>query len=165
MEIQRSVRKPTRLPAFDYSQCGGYFITICTDKKRKTLCNIENSDILFQPAVKLTPLGEIVREVLEEQRFFGITLEKYIIMPNHVHLLLLIPGETAKQTISDFVGQLKSVVANRWLRGCKSQGRQMGPIWQRSFNDHIIRNHADLCRIWLYIEGNPSRWREDCLYW
>lgn len=164
MDRQKAVRKPNRLPAFDYSRCGGYFITICTAAKHDVLCRIRETESSDQPCVELTALGKIAQNILENQSAGGIVLEKYVIMPNHIHLLLLIPDAQADQSVSDFVGRFKSMVATHWLKVCKANGMQMGPLWQRSFHDHVIRNQADHSRIWLYIEGNPSRWTEDCFY-
>lgn len=164
MNVHKPVRKPNRLPGFDYSRCGAYFITICTAGKKNILCSIRETDVPFQPAVELTDLGSIAQEMLKRQETSAVSVENYVIMPNHIHLLLQVSGVYAQKTISNFVGRYKSLVANRWLRTCKNRKRRMGAIWQRSFYDHIVRNPMDFQRIWLYIAGNPSRWREDCFY-
>ncbi len=97
----------------------------------------------------------------------GVVVEKYVIMPNHVHLLIQIAGEegdggaraprptrTSRPTIQTIVGGLKSLTR-----------RKVGhPIWQTTFYDHIIRNEPDYLRIWQYIDTNPAKWEEDEYY-
>lgn len=90
----------------------------------------------------------------------GIVLEHYVIMPNHVHLLLRIgsgagggPG-AARPTVQTVVGGIKSITT-----------RRIGAsIWQTSFYDHIIRDENDFLRIWTYIDTNPAKWAEDRYY-
>jgi len=85
-------------------------------------------------------------------------VDKYVIMPNHIHLILLISDDHGRAmrapTISTVVNQLKGYVS-----------KQIGySIWQKLFHDHIIRNNADYLDIWKYIDENPVRWHEDCFY-
>lgn len=91
-----------------------------------------------------------------------VSVEKYVIMPNHVHLLLRIreenggaPGSSRPtQTIPRLIGVLKRLT-----------NRDIGEkIWQTSYYDHIIRNEADYLRIWDYIDTNPAKWKEDEYY-
>ena len=85
-------RKSTRLKNYDYSQNGYYFITICTHDKRKILCDIVGEGLCALPSTKLTDIGKIIRNSINfmEQNFENIFIEKYVIMPNHVHLLVKI---------------------------------------------------------------------------
>ena len=113
--------------------------------------------------IQLSEYGEIVRNQLDNMAIFydHIHLEKYIVMPNHVHLLVHIighfqPEEKSRPNahISRFVGTFK--------RFCNKQiGRN---IWQTSFHDHVIRCEEDYQNIWMYIETNPLRWEMDCFY-
>ena len=88
-----------------------------------------------------------------------ITLEKYVVMPNHVHLLILIhAGEQGKAqsepTISRMVQQLKGIIT-----------KKIGfSVWQPRFYDHVVRNQQDYDEIWQYIEENPWKWKEDRFY-
>ena len=97
------------------------------------------------------------------QKYWHIKVEKFVIMPNHFHMILNISdceigaSETAapyNNEISKFVSLLK--------RYCN---REYGHnIWQRSFHDHIIRGESDYKMIWEYIDTNVLRWEEDCFY-
>ena len=79
-------------------------------------------------------------------------LQRSVIMPNHVHLLLLL--ENSEVSVPQIIQSWKILVT-------KEAG--FSP-WQRSYHDHVIRNQTDFDRIWTYIENNPARWNLDCLY-
>lgn len=163
-------RKQNRLPFYDYSQNGAYFITICTRNKQKILSSIRRDNPCGCPQVILSPLGEIAENAIKiiEQKY-NIKIDKYVIMPNHIHMILTIDNSIgtaarAVRTISQIIGGYKSIVANNCLKICKQNNIYMGAIWQRSFHDHIIRNQTDYDRIWQYIDTNPVKWEYDCYY-
>ena len=86
-------RKPTRLKNYDYSSEGAYFITICTHNKQKILCDIGVEEGLCAlPSINLTPIGEEVNESIKfiDNTYDNISVDKYVIMPNHIHLILLV---------------------------------------------------------------------------
>ena len=91
--------------------------------------------------------------------YAAIRIDHYVVMPNHVHLLLQIITDNDRQimpapTISVIVQQLKGIVT-----------KQIGhSIWQKLFHDHVVRGEKDYLEIWNYIDGNPSRWEEDCFF-
>lgn len=93
-----------------------------------------------------------------------ITVDKFVIMPNHVHLMIRYDkpffSETGKD-ICRIVGAYKSKVSTEWLKICKSRDVIMGSVWQRSFMDHVIRNETDYLIHWQYIDNNPLKWEED----
>ncbi|MBQ2618523.1 MAG: hypothetical protein IJG08_03485 [Oscillospiraceae bacterium] len=94
-KMQRSEsRKRTRLRAYDYSGSGVYFMTVCTEAKRPVLCRIVGAGVLDGPRPELTAQGKIVQNRLEEMEriYDDISIDHYVIMPNHVHLLLTIRG-------------------------------------------------------------------------
>ena len=111
--------------------------------------------------VPLTRLGAIVRQSIEDIpiHYPAISMDHYVIMPNHVHLLLQI--NTDPNGRSMIAPTISTVV--RLMKGAVS--RQAGfTVWQKGFYDHVIRNDNDHQDIWNYIEGNPSKWSEDKLY-
>ncbi|MBQ7226797.1 MAG: hypothetical protein IJX05_00170, partial [Clostridia bacterium] len=83
-------RKPTRLKNFDYSTTGAYFITICTHNRIELLSKIIVGQGLAPAENKLTRLGEIAEEQLLqlEKRYPFIRIENYVIMPNHIHIIM-----------------------------------------------------------------------------
>ena len=95
-------RKPLRLKHYDYSSPGAYFITICTAGKRCLLSHITVGDGLARPAVKLTNIGGIVERQIEAipLRFPTVTVDKYVIMPNHIHLLISLEGDSGRASPS-----------------------------------------------------------------
>ena len=150
MELPK--RKPPRLPEYDYASPGAYFVTICTKDRRCILSDITAG---AAPCLQLTDTGKIVEQyILSTERMTGFHVDNYVIMPNHIHMILRIdngPPRASAPTVSDAVGALKRLV-NRSL------GRS---IWQRSFHEHVIRNEHDYREIWAYIDANPARWAED----
>ena len=163
-------RKPLRLRNFDYSIPGLYFITICTHNKKATLSRVVGA-IHESPEIQLTAYGEIVDSVVNDIPLrFGVVVEHYVIMPNHLHLLLAITDDSqirairesplrSRSVISKIVGYLKMNVS-------KEIHQRFGKdeVWQRGFHDHIIRDRADLEEHVAYISENPLKWASDPLY-
>ena len=86
----------------------------------------------------------------------NVWVEKYAVMPNHIHLLICIADEEngrpqVAPTISRIIKQFKGVTSKRYGES----------LWQKSFYDHIIRDDNDFLRKWNYIDTNPARWQED----
>ena len=108
---------------------------------------------------KLSEYGIIAKEQIEllESRFKTIKIDKYVIMPNHIHILIsnrnMTAGASPCPTISDVICTFKSLTA----KGCKCK-----ELFQSSFHDHIIRNDKDYKNIWEYIDTNVLRWDVDC---
>ena len=159
-------RKALRLKGFDYSSTGVYFITICTQNRRCMLSNVVGVDVLDGPFLELAPHGKIADKIINQLDDFyeNISVDRYVIMPNHIHLLLFVQANgpsrtsapTSKQhsTVSRFVSTFK--------RFCnKEYGENM---WQSHFYDHIIRNREDYEAHVRYILENPIQWCFDELY-
>lgn len=165
----RFERKTLRLKNYDYSSGGAYFITICTADKAKILSHICSGDPCGLPYVELTALGKIAEATIADIETPDLTVDKYVIMPNHVHLIIKICGSQDSRKgchygVSQAVGKYKSLCANRWIAYCKSTGAEYHPIWQRSYYDHIIRSENDYFEIWQYIDENPIKWTLDKYY-
>ena len=94
-------RKPTRLQAFDYNTTGAYFITICTDKRRQILSRIVGVDVLGDPQnVELLSHGMVADKYIKQMNEFyeNITVDQYVIMPNHIHLILFVHEDGSPRT-------------------------------------------------------------------
>lgn len=144
-------RKPTRLQGYDYSNQNYYFVTICTHQKTP----------LFGKTNELNEFGKIAENELLKipMHFKDVRIDKYIMMPTHIHAVIVIgcDGELDKcskdlPTLSTVVGLYKSGVSKRI--------HKMDPsitVWQKSFNDHIIRNEKGYQEVWKYIDENPLK--------
>jgi len=175
--------KSTRLENWDYSEDWWYFITICVKDFRKCLGKIEKGEI------KLTKIGFIVNEELEktEKLRKNVKIDEYVIMPNHVHMILIIDNSYFRNisnknlnycrdalqcvcTGSNKFGPQKNNLASI-VRGFKgSVKRRCNKLninfkWQARFYEHIIRNEVSLEKIRLYIRNNPYKWEADEYYW
>lgn len=150
-------RKTNRLKNYDYSQNGGYFITFCTKDRAPILSRIVvGKAALRLPRVELTEYGRITETYIQNipMVYPHILVENYVIMPNHVHLLLLVGdgGQgAARPTISGVVRSVKALVR-------KETGKS---LFQSSFYDRLIRDEADFLLHWDYIASNPGKWVED----
>lgn len=159
--MERPSRKPNRLKHFDYSQPNAYFITICTEHHRMLFWKRSSEKLNDVQKAELSREGEIVDAVIREisQHYPAVTLEHYVVMPNHIHLLLRIGADQrgrpmAAPTISTVVQQMKGAATKRIGHA----------VWQKLFHDHVVRDERDYERIWTYIDTNPARWEEDCFY-
>ena len=145
-------RKPNRLPGYDYSSVGAYFITICTKDRKAILSDvIVGTTIGRPPEVKLKNYGKIADRAINliSVHYANVFVDNYVIMPNHIHILLRIE-HTAEPppSVSRIIKQLKGYVT-------KKAGE---PIWQEKSYDHIIRDKYDYLVRWQYIDDNPANW-------
>lgn len=148
MEKELKKRKDLRLKDYDYSLPGAYFVTVCTQNKKPILWNVGAATC--RPT--LSKYGSVVKIAIQQisEYYPMISVDKYCIMPDHIHMILSInTNEDGRQiaapTISTVVGHMK-----RWV------SIQLGlPIWQKSFIDRVIRNEKGYHAVWEYIENNP----------
>ncbi|MCL2056290.1 MAG: transposase [Oscillospiraceae bacterium] len=156
------VRKKIRLTGYDYSQANAYFITICIEDRHEILGNVVGDGVLDVPTVQLSKYGAVVEKRIKEisENYNHIQIQKYVIMPNHVHILMLVlnnengtsrtPSPT-NAVIPSFVSTFKRFVH----KDCGFS------LFQRSYHDHIIRNENEYHKIWQYIDTNPMKWQDD----
>ena len=119
------------------------------------------------PEMKLNSNGIIVDKYIKQLNDkFGVDIDKYVIMPNHIHLLITVNERAIRESplqrrslISKVIGYLK-MNASRDIH----QGGYSADIFQRSYHDHVIRDERDYREIWDYIEDNPRKWAEDAYY-
>lgn len=169
---QHRERKSMRLPEYDYSMPGAYFITACT----------KNRELLFDTPDAKGAIESAWNSILDI--FANIELGEFVVMPNHVHGIVWITGEgsyrlhpgtwkngdigrggqlpapteTKFETLSNIIGAFKTTAATRIN---KLRGTIGLPVWQKSFYDRIVRNEGELERIQKYIQYNPIKWSED----
>ena len=163
MENELPKRKRLRLDGFDYNSPGAYFVTICTHNRINIFSRIEPSN----NELKLSEYGQIVDWYINNiPERYGIQIENYVIMPNHIHLLVLIAEREIRESplqsrsvLSKFVGYIKMNATKQ----IHASGNNKN-VWQRGYHDHIVRNREDFQNIFNYICVNPDRWETDCLY-
>ena len=162
-------RKKIRLDPVLYSQNGAYFITICTENRKCTLSRIVGDGVLDVPAAQLSSFGVAAERRIQEMNrvYANVQAVKYVIMPNHVHLLVCITRQdnTDRNGTSRTPSPTNEIIpryVSTFKRLCNREFDKC--LWQRSYHDHIIRNQADFDRIWQYIDNNPALWEQDCFY-
>lgn len=163
MENGLPKRKHPRMEHYDYSTAGAYYITICTHNRRCLLSHIVGRG-LGPAESQFTIYGQIAEEqlFLLEKRYPCLKIDYYVIMPNHIHAILLLEemaGASSLPTITDIVCAYKSLTT----RECKKV-RPIDKLFQTSFYEHVIREREDYDEIAEYIVNNPKQWELDKLY-
>lgn len=153
-------RKQIRLPEYDYSQNGAYFITICTYERKNLFGNVGANSISARMIVE-----EFEKTMAEYPNVFS---PKYVVMPNHFHAIIQIDRTDMESTptIMQLMQSFKRRTTIEYIRLVKSSFAEPfhKHIWQRSFYDHVIRNDRDFQEIWRYIDENPLKWKLDRFY-
>ncbi len=147
-------RKSTRLPFYDYSQSGYYFVTICTKNREEWFGEIKDGKMA------LNQYGEIVEGQWKwlGKQYPYVALDEYVIMPNHLHGIIILVGDGRDRSlriiksISSLIGAFKTTSSKLiHLNGLPHFQ------WQKSFYDHVIRNEQSLMVIRKYIANNASQ--------
>ena len=172
-------RRSIRLAGYDYSSVGFYFVTICIQNRECLLGEIVDGEVVLNDA------GQMVEKVWTElpQRYFGVDIDEFIIMPNHFHGIIILQSPvgaplaapsyrqnentnqgaassapTDNKTLGDVVRAFKSISA---IGVNKIVGRSGQPLWQRNYYERIIRNEEELHQTRQYIRDNPIQWEFD----
>jgi REP element-mobilizing transposase RayT len=186
-DSQKHNRQSTRLRGYDYTQSGAYFVTMVTYQRECLFGEI------LEGEMRLNRAGKIAQWEWQNlpQRFQFIELGAFVVMPNHVHGILIFHREGATQpaqkminSSDDSLQETKETSADGSPRPCGPKPGSLGaivgqfksrvtkriwkmpswrgrPIWQRNYHDRIIRNRRELDAIWRYIETNPANWSVD----
>ena len=176
MYIEYSVRKKPRLKGFNYGSIGAYFITVCAKGRQSIFGKVEwrtgdgaPYDAGFDvgrtvpgapyPIVCLSDAGIVVDEQIKLLNYFypDIMVDNYVIMPNHIHILISITKED-NEKYSKNVEKIPRIIGTI-KRFTNAKAKQQ--LWQTSYHDHIIRDENDYINHWTYITDNPARWAED----
>jgi REP element-mobilizing transposase RayT len=173
-------RRSIRLRDYDYAQNGAYFVTVCAHERASLFGEIVDEAMILNEAGKI---AEACWAAIP-RHFSNVELDAFVVMPNHIHGIIVIADEVRRQpaavgaqqccaptspkdgrrinvapgSLGAIVRSFKSAVTKEinGLRGTPSQ-----PVWQRNYYDHIIRNERELNAIHDYIEKNPQRWALD----
>jgi REP element-mobilizing transposase RayT len=180
-KFQNKYRIPSsRLQTWDYGTNGAYFITICTQNREHFFGVVQNS------IMQLSETGKISEQLWIEipNQFPFIELGNFVVMPNHVHGILIINKIVSPSVETRLIASLpnknggfsgdKNPMLNdtiskiiRWYKGrCTFECRKINSdfSWQSRFHDHIIRNSKSFDIIQNYIFENPMNWEKDKFY-
>jgi putative transposase len=170
---ERHHRRSIRLPGYDYSQLGAYFVTICTHDGEPLFGEV--IDGIMQP----NRFGRVVQVCWSNlpRHYPHVVLDEFVVMPTHTHKIIVLAGDsdpaspaiecllagdqrtvTARHGLSEIVRAFKTFSAKRINTMRRTPG---APVWQRNYYEHIIRNDRALQAIRKYIRGNPLRWHLD----
>jgi len=164
MERELPSRKHPRLEAYDYSSAGFYYITICTHNRKCLFSRIVGRG-LAPAEIEYFRCGVIAEEQMHllERRYPFLKIDRYVIMPNHIHAIFLLEQEAAgaspRPTLTDIICAYKSLTT----RECKKV-YPIEKVFQTSFYEHVIRGKEDYNEIAEYILNNPKQWELDKLY-
>ena len=151
-------RKPNRLKDYNYGEIGCYFVTICT-QNRQRLFIIEKKSVGNDLCV--VPQNKIIHKWINEmQNKYQLIINNYVIMPDHIHLLITISERHTGRSLQDAIRFFKTMSTNEYIKNVKIG--TLPPfnkkLWQKSYYDHVIRNQQDYDETWEYIENNPIQW-------
>ncbi len=159
-------RKRIRLRYYDYRRTGVYFVTICTHHRQHTLGAIRHG------SMQTSRLGDLVASCWKviPKHAPNVLLDQFVVMPNHIHGLLVIDAPGIHSEARRKKGELRGGSLGAVIGGFKASVTRIGrcfgtvgvdPVWQRGFWEHIVRSPEAFDRIRRYITENPSRWQCD----
>ena len=156
--MEYTKRKQLRLKEYDYSQNGYYFITICTYERQQILSDLCRGGVLLRPIGKIAE--NEIKELIER---YNIEINQYVIMPDHIHMIIKIKSndkraeQSPAPTVGDMICAFKSITTKIANKNDDCSGRK---IWQRNYYEHIIRDENDYIIRAEYILNNPIKWLE-----
>lgn len=156
-------RKRLRLKDYDYSQNNIYYITICTHQRMDLFGEIVGSALCGRPNNPDKLIEKWLHEI--ENKYSGVKIDHYVIMPDHIHFILSIMGDHAGSPLPRIIDWFKTMTTNEYIQGVNSG---LFPpfdrhIWQGNYYEHIIRNEQDYNEISEYIDTNIIKWKEDII--
>ena len=174
-------RRSIRLKGYDYTQPGAYFVTIVTQQRQCWFGDVVDG------RMRLNEMGKMVQREWERlpSRFESVELDEFVIMPNHIHGIIVITGRGTAASEQDDESELsrraptersehfgkpvpgsiptiiRSYKSSVSLRANLMRNSPDSPLWQRNYYEHIIRNDRELNAIRQYIQNNPAKWEMD----
>ncbi len=154
-------RKQLRLTQWNYKSTGYYLVTLCVEGRQCLFGNIENG------LMCLNEIGEMIDRACKmlPMVYSGIGLDCHIVMPNHLHAIIVIEdnGLVSINSLFDIIRKFKTYTMHLYRHGVEEMGWMQYDkrLWQRSYHEHIIRNEYSLEKIREYIINNPIKWELD----
>ncbi|WP_100335949.1 transposase [Hymenobacter chitinivorans] len=161
-----------RLRGYDYGQNGAYFVTICTQHRTRFFGDIIVPDHDWDRAyLHPTPVAALVTAAWQQipQRFPFVLLDAFILMPDHLHGLLLFDKPTEPTPPLHYENRFTpqrdnlAAILRGFKAGTTAQARRAGlPLtWQPRYHDRVVRSSQELDKIRHYIVTNPARWQHE----
>ncbi len=182
-DVNVHYRRSIRLKGYDYAQAGAYFVTMCTQDRACLLGDVVGEE------VRLSDAGSMIQAVWEEipDHYPGAETDEFVVMPNHIHGIIAIPGRgescirpgdshqpdsgdhkdrpygTMAGSLGRIIQAFKSTTTHEYVMGTRQCGWPTfrARLWQRGYFEHVVRDDRDLERIREYIATNPLRWAMD----
>ena len=168
-------RRSICLKNYDYAQSGAYFITVCTRNRENLFGEIVDGEM------HVNHFGSIVRKCWDDlpHHYSGVELDAFVVMPNHVHAIIMVLEDAEnpvgaihesplpstdkrimrrRMLVPKIIGRFKMNSAKRINQ---MRGTEGGPVWQRNYFEHVIRDEKSLNKIREYILTNSQRWELD----
>jgi len=150
-------RRSIRLKGYDYAQAGAYFVTICTWQHQCLLGEVVDGEM------QLNDYGKIAHAHWHNllQHHQHLELDEFIVMPNHLHGILVLTDDTTgtkRHGLPEILRGFKTFAARRINKIRHLAGVS---VWQRGYYEHIIRHERALRAIRQYIANNPLSWEKD----
>ncbi len=144
-------RRSIRLQGYDYTNSGIYFVTICCYQRQNLFGSVNNGKM------ETNVIGQIVSNLWQKipQHFLNVELDEFILMPDHLHGIIIISESTGKSSLANTVQNFKSVSSRKINRINKNYGVS---IWQRNYYEKIVRTEQELENLRDYIQNNPANW-------
>jgi REP element-mobilizing transposase RayT len=169
--VAQERRATTRLPHYDYTSPGAYFVTVCSYGRRS----------IFDDPATQTLVEEVWNQI--PSHFPGARTDEFVVMPNHVHGIIWILGRdgsdggararqrmvgaqhaaplrrnVAPGSLAAVVRSFKSAVTRRVNQ---MRGAPRAHVWQRNYYERVVRSEAELHSVREYIRLNPAKWELD----
>ncbi len=143
-------REPLQLPFRDYPLSGEYLVTICTQDGAEHFGTVEGGKM------QLSPAGIIAKEEWRKiaAALPKVRLDTFIVMPGHLHGILMIVGHDTVESLGSIIGRFKSACAKR-IRDAGFRNFR----WQAGYFQYAIRDKTDLDRVRNYVVTNPLHWK------
>ena len=209
MNYELPQRKPNRMAGYEYNHNGAYFVTICARNRKELFGSIapnnNDDDVgadIIRPRIRqtihpypdtirprntqLSDVGMIVENAILKipQIYNTVVIDCHVIMPNHIHMIVVIENNDDGRMISEQNGRIRGWMISgqngRMISAPTSSFPSLSkiigyfkqnvsriagfPLWQKSFHDRIIRNDNEYNRIAEYINNNPDTWKNDCFH-
>ncbi len=150
-------RKHPRLKSYDYSQPGYYYVTIHTACPEIRLSSVGRGLAPAEAVIRLTGLGKIAESQLLDlqKRYPCVRLDKYVIMPTHIHAIVCIEAGENQHSLMDVICACKSLTTRVANAAFHTPGQK---LFQTSFYETVLRNEKAYQECWRYIEENPQKW-------